>query len=94
VATKPRATTKRTRKATVAEVVEEPTGNETQPETVEVVAEAIPAAATEPKKTSQASLDYHKERARRLAAFNKEHGTSHKTLKDAGISLAKPKPTA
>jgi hypothetical protein len=45
-------------------------------------------------KTSKASLDYHKARAQALAAYNKEHGTKHKSLKDAGISLAKPKPEA
>src|SRR2546422_11777986 len=47
----------------------------------------VAKGVTNVAKTSQASLDYHKARAQALAAFNKEHGTRHKSLKDAGISL-------
>lgn len=37
---------------------------------------------------------YHKERNRILSEFNKAHGTKHKTLAAAGLSLAKPKAEA
>jgi hypothetical protein len=48
---------------------------------------ATNVAEEERMAVSQQEKDYHAERSRVLKAYNAEHGTKHKTLRDAGISL-------